>query len=109
MKLLRAVTLIVTVLGLTLLFGCNRTESQLIGKWKNISLEEVVVFKNDKTGTFEVKNNPGLAFKWSILSDNKVKIDIVYMGKTQTLFGKLDNNSFVLEGRDEQAVYKKTD
>lgn len=107
MSFLRLAPLVAIVLGMLILSACKDTESMLIGKWKNISLEEVVVFNKDKSGTFEVKDNPSLNFKWSMLNDDKVKIEVSFMGKAQTLLGKFEKDSFVLGGKGEQAIYKK--
>ena len=108
MKLSRITKLMVVVLLCLAFIGCNRTESKLIGKWKNISLPETVEFKSDKSGTFEVKNNPSLSFGWKILDEGRVEIDVNYMGNIQKLYGKLEKDTFVLEGKGEQAVYKKS-
>ncbi len=61
------------VLGIMIVSGCKNGESMLIGKWKNISLEEIVVFKKDKTGTFEVKNNPSLILNGPWWETTKLK------------------------------------
>ena len=56
-----------------------------------------------------MQGNPGLPFTWTVVEGKRVKIDIPYMGRIQTLFGKVADDAFVLEGKGEQAVYKKTE
>lgn len=105
MKMICLAFLMMTVL----ILGCDRTESRLVGKWKNVSMPEIVEFKDNKTGVFVVQGNPSLAFTWKVVEGKRVKIDISYMGRIQTLFGKVADDAFVLEGKGEQAVYKKTE
>jgi len=107
MKLTRTIVLIVIALTMCVA-GCNREGSKLVGTWKNQTMPETVEFNKDKTGLFMVKDQPALPFTWA-MTDSNVRIDVAYQGKVQTLFGRMDNKSLILEGKGQQAVYTKTD
>ncbi len=108
MKPLKMICLVLLLLPI-LIMGCNRTESRLVGKWKNVNMPEIVEFRGNKTGVFVVQGSPSLPFTWKVVEDKRVKIDIPYMGRVQSLFGKVTDDAFVLEGKGEQAVYKRAE
>ncbi|RII25754.1 MAG: hypothetical protein CXR31_12115 [Geobacter sp.] len=107
MKFLKAALLMALVVAIFCQAGCNKNESRLVGKWRNQSLPEIVEFKNDKTGTFIVKDGSPLSFTWKIVKGDNVQLDIPYQGKVRSLTGSVDKNVFVLNGQGEQAVYMK--
>ena len=96
--------LLVTVV---FVFGCAKTENSLVGAWNNVQSPETVTFRADKSGVFVVKDRPSLAFSWSIIDSNRVRIDINFQGNVRTLHGRLDGDSFILEGTGQQATYRK--
>lgn len=106
MKLRRTPILVAALLILALL-GCSKVESKFVGKWQNEHLPETVQFLNDKTGVFEVKDNPSVPFKWSVIDDNRIKLDITLSGATKSLTGKLDKDVFILGDQNQQAIYRK--
>ncbi len=106
MKLRRTPILVAALLLLALL-GCSKVESQLVGKWQNERLPETVQFFDNKTGVFEVKDNPSLPFKWSVEGDKRIKLDIVIAGVSRSLTGRMDKDVFILEGNNQQAIYRK--
>ena len=90
------------------IFGCNRTSNDLIGVWSNAQTPETVAFRADKSGIFVVKDQPSLAFTWSTVDNtNRVKIDINFQGTVRTLLGRVEGDSFILEGTGQQATYRK--
>jgi len=89
--------------------GCSKTESRLIGKWQNTKMQEVVEFRNDKSGVFDVVGAPPVPFKWSVMQDDGIKLDFVVMGTPKVLMGKLDKGLFILEGNQMEATYRKLD
>lgn len=103
------VTVVVAVLAMMFAPGCKKGEPTVVGTWKNQTLPEVVQFRKDHTGTFVVKGEPGLSFSWSEPGQNAVQLDVGYQGKVQTLTGRVEKNTLILEGKGAQAVYSRTE
>jgi hypothetical protein len=93
--------------AIVFVFGCAKTDNSLIGVWNNVQSPESVAFRADKSGVFVVKDRPSLAFTWTTIDKNQVKIDINFQGNVRTLHGRLDGDSFILEGAGQQATYRK--
>ena len=108
MKVLRSILLLTVAVVCLVFLGCNQG-NDVTGKWKNTNLPETIEFKKDKSGIFTVQNAPSLPFKWKILGDGRIQLDINFMGTAKTLYGKLEKNTFVLIGNGEQAVYNRLD
>ncbi len=89
-------------------FGCAKGESSLVGTWANAQLPETIEFKGDQTGVFVVKDKPSLPFKWAVADKGRVKLDIDVQGTVRTLYGKLDDGTFVMESDGQKATYRKT-
>ena len=109
---MKKISAIMPILALICLvcIGCSKHDNaSLIGKWQNVSMPETVDFKADQTGTFEIQGSPGLAFNWEKRIDGTVRVNIRFQGKIQTLTGRIDKDTFILEGNNEQARYKKMD
>lgn len=106
MKISRAVRLL--VVAVLFVFGCAKGESTLVGTWANVQLPETIEFKSDRTGVFVVKDKPSLPFKWTVVDNDRVKLDIDVQGTVRTLYGKLDNGAFVMETDGQKATYRKT-
>lgn len=94
-------------LSLLIFIGCSKIDSKLIGKWQNVNLNEVVEFHKDKTGVIGVSGKPPLTFRWTVLADDRLRLEVDVMGKPRTLTGKLDKETFVLELDQMNAVYRK--
>jgi hypothetical protein len=88
-------------------FGCTLSEHNPTGTWENVQTPETVEFKSDQTGIFVVKDKPSLPFKWALVENGKVKMDINIHGMIKTLYGKVDNGSFVMESDGVKATYRK--
>ena len=105
---MKAVNIFKLVLvAIVFIVGCAKTENNLIGVWNNVQTAESVAFRADKSGVFVVKDRPSLAFTWTIIDSNRVKIDINFQGNVRTLHGRLDGDNFILEGTGQQATYRK--
>jgi hypothetical protein len=105
MKLFRMALFLGCIAVIFSVAGCNKDNNRIVGKWKNQSLQEIVEFKSDKTGIFLVKGSPSLPFRWTMATDDNVKIDIPYQGESRTLMGNLEKDMFILNGQGEQAIY----
>lgn len=88
-------------------WGCARSEVSPSGTWANVRAPETVEFRGDKTGIFVVKDRPSLPFKWVIAPDGRVKMDIVYMGATRTLYGTINDGTLVVENAGQKETYRK--
>ncbi len=98
----------VLVIAVLFAFGCAKGEVSPVGTWANDKLPETIQFKDDRTGVFVVKDKPSLPFKWTIADKDRVKMDIDFQGTVKTLYGKVDNGTFVMEGDGQKATYQKT-
>jgi hypothetical protein len=105
MKTVNLLKLVLVVI--VFVFGCSKTENSLIGVWNNVQSPESVAFRADKSGVFVVKDKPSLAFTWTTIDSNRVKIEVNFQGNVRTLHGRLDGDSFILEGTGQQATYRK--
>ena len=105
MKVVNSLKLV--LVAVVFIFGCAKSENSLIGVWSNVQTAETVSFRADKSGVFDVKDRPSLAFTWTTIDNNRVKIDINYQGNIRTLLGRLDGDSFILEGTGQQATYRR--
>lgn len=108
MKVFKSIFMLVLATVILVGVGC-RQGNDVTGKWKNVNVPETIEFKKDMSGVFTVQNSPSLPFKWKIVGDGKVELDINFKGNVRTLYGKLEKNSFVLTGNGEQAVYNRVD
>jgi hypothetical protein len=108
MKVRRYANLFLAIF-LLVFIGCSKTESKFIGKWQNTTMQERVEFRKDKSGFFDVLGAPPVPFKWSVLKDERIKLDFIVMGTPKTLLGKLDKGLFILEGNQMEATYRKID
>ena len=108
MKVLKMILLLGIAAVCLSFLGCKQG-NDVTGKWKNINLPETLEFRQDKTGIFIVQNNPNLPFKWKVLDNGKIELDINFMGNPRTLYGKMEKNTFILTGNGEQAVYSRID
>lgn len=106
MNISRAVRLL--IVAVLFAFGCAKGEVGLVGTWANVQLPETIEFKGDQTGVFVVKDKPSLPFKWTVVDNGRVKMDIDVQGTVRILYGKLDNGAFVMENDGQKAVYRKT-
>lgn len=87
--------------------SCARGGNSPIGLWSNVQTPETVAFRADRSGVFEVKDRPSLAFTWTSMDDARVKIDIRFQGGVRTLLGRVEGENFILEGTGQQATYHK--
>ena len=98
---------LIPLLIVSILTGCGNGDSQLIGKWQNENLPETVQFMKNKTGVFEVRDNPSLPFKWSLEDGNRIRLEFVVGGASKTLQGTIVKDEFFLRNAGQQAVYRK--
>lgn len=106
MNITKTVTLLTALMICLFLVGC-KPGSDVVGTWKNANVPEMVEFKKDHTGVFSVQNSPSLPFTWSRLADGRIEVKVDFMGKVNTLHGRMEQETFVLTGKGEQAVYHK--
>ncbi len=106
MNISRTVRLL--LVGVLFVCGCAKSEVGLVGTWANVQLPETIEFKSDQTGVFVVKDKPSLPFKWAVADKGRVKLDIDVQGTVRTLYGKLDDGTFVMESDGQKATYRKT-
>lgn len=95
------------IVAFLFILGCTRSETTLTGTWTNVQTPETVEFKSDQTGLFVVKDKPSLPFRWSLVDNGRVKMDINYLGTVKTLYGKIDNGTIVMESDGVKATYRK--
>jgi hypothetical protein len=107
MKAVNIFKIVLVAVAVVFVVACAKKEDSLIGVWSNVQTAESVAFRADKSGVFVVKDRPSLAFTWTVVENNRVKIDINFQGNVRTLFGRLDGDSFILEGSGQQAIYRK--
>jgi hypothetical protein len=106
MKLVKVLIVVSLAAFCLIFFGCKQ-KNDVTGMWKNVNLPETLEFRKDQTGTFTVKNNPSLQFKWQALPDGRVELDVAFMGNKRVLYGKIEKDTFILSGNGEQAVYSR--
>lgn len=97
----------VLIVAVLFAFGCAKGEVSPVGTWANDKLPETIEFKGDQTGVFVVKDKPSLSFKWTAADKGRVKMDIDFQGTVKTLYGKVDNGTFVMESDGQKATYRK--
>lgn len=98
----------VLVVAVMFAFGCAKGEVSLVGTWANAQVPETIEFKSDQSGVFVVKDKPSLPFKWTLVDNGRVKMDIDFQGTVKTLYGKVDKDVFVMESDGQKATYRKT-
>jgi hypothetical protein len=94
--------LLVTITFLFIFFttSCGNNENKIIGKWGDDS--STIEFFKDKTFTMS-SNSDSYSGKWFALDDNRIKMDVVFMGITSTMFVKFKGDGIVLIlGEEEQ-------
>ncbi len=105
---MRIITTLKLVIAASLLVcGCAKSGSGPVGVWSNTQTPETVEFKADRSGVFVVKDQPSLAFTWTTLDNNRVKVDISFHGSVRTLLGRVDGDDFVLDGSGQRATYHR--
>ncbi len=87
--------------------GCSKTGVTPVGVWGNAQLPETVEFRSDKSGVFVVKGQPSLAFTWEAADDSRVKVNVNFQGTIRSLAGRIDGDTFFLEGAGQQATYHR--
>ncbi len=107
MNISRAARLL--IVAVLFVFGCAKSEVSVVGTWANVQLPETIQFKADRSGLFVVKDKPSLPFKWTVVDNGRVKMDIDVQGTVKTLYGKVDNGLFVMESDGQKATYRKTE
>ena len=105
MRIVTALKLV--IVASLLLWGCAKSGTDPSGVWNNTQTPEAVEFKADRSGTFIVKDRPSLAFTWVTLDNNRVKVDISFQGRVQSLLGRIDGDDFILEGSGQRATYHR--
>ncbi len=101
------IALKLVIVASLLVWGCARSGDNLVGVWANTQTPETVEFKTDHSGIFVVRNQPSLAFTWVTLDNNRVKVDISFQGRVQSLMGRVDGDDFFLEGSGQRATYHR--
>jgi len=97
-------TLVIIVV--TLSMGCTK-KNDLVGTWENTTVQELIEFKSDNSGTIQGKNLPPLNFAWKELSKNTYILDVDYQGQKKGLKGIMQNDSLILEGEGGKETYRK--
>ena len=105
MRIVTALKLV--IVASLLVWGCTKSGDNLVGVWGNTQTPETVEFKADQSGIFVVKGQPSLAFTWVTLDNNRVKVDISFQGRVQSLLGRVVGDDFILEGSGQRATYHR--
>lgn len=90
--------------------GCSSSTPDLLGKWVAYPLDgkEIIEFFEDNTCVIEA-GNEGVAGKWFILDDGRIKIEItVFGGSTDFSFATInDNDILFLNYREMKTAFAR--
>ncbi len=103
----RKILSLAAVVLLLIIVACSNAEKKVVGKWQHERLAETIEFFDDKTGIFDVKDNPSLAFRWSLPDEHHVKLEFRIANETKLLIGTIDKNTIMLKADSRQETYKK--
>ncbi|MEI6205476.1 MAG: hypothetical protein WCP20_01705 [Desulfuromonadales bacterium] len=104
MRTLLQATLVIAMM--TLAVGCSK-KPELVGRWENTTVPELIEFKPDNTGVIQGKNLPPLSFVWQETAKNTYSLDVGFQGQKKRLKGAVDNGTLVLVGEGGKETYRK--
>ncbi len=95
----------VLIILLIPIIACSKTESGIVGKWKNVKTSSSIEFYSNKTGIIHQTTHadlaPDLEFKWTMLHDDQFEIVVDMPGSPKAeprAVGKLmGNDTLVLQ------------
>lgn len=97
-------TMVLVMVALT--FGCSK-KSELVGRWENTTVQELIEFKPDNTGVIQGKNLPPLAFAWQEIAKHSYNLDVNFQGQKKGLKCIVQEGVMVLQGESGKETYRK--